>query len=160
MVGIRSNTTRLNHIQRNTQIRADVRKWKAVKVNKITAGLQGMRLCKSELNTPSSKVCFLLHIQPFQQATSPQMSSWDSSASSFWLSPCPLRFRHGNPCSPTRERSQSGSTLPGRSWVSPGPSPISNPGELPKAWQPSPAGGQGERGEKEEGPQCWEGRHC
>lgn len=47
------NTTGLNLIKGNTQIRADMRKWKAVKVNKISAGLQGMRLCKSDIKHSS-----------------------------------------------------------------------------------------------------------
>lgn len=110
------------------------------------------------LNTPSSKVCSLLLTQPFPQAMSPLPSSLDSSASSFSVFPCPLRIRHRNPHSLRRERSQSGSTLPGRPLLAPGPGPISTPGQLPRTWQHSPGGGQRGRGEKEEGPQCRKGR--
>lgn len=49
IVGRRLNTTGQNHIQGNTQIRADMRKWKALKVKKNTADLQGMRLCISDV---------------------------------------------------------------------------------------------------------------
>lgn len=39
--------------QGNAQIRTDMRKWKAMKVNKITADLQVKRLLKSDIKHPS-----------------------------------------------------------------------------------------------------------
>lgn len=55
MVGGRLNTTGQNHIEGNTQIRADRTKCKALKVNNISAGLQGMRLCKSDVKHSSQQ---------------------------------------------------------------------------------------------------------
>lgn len=75
------------------------------------------------LNTPSSKVCSLLLMQPFLQNMSPLSSSLESSASSFCLSPFPLRIRHRKPYSLQRERGQSGLKPSWQPFAGPQPHP-------------------------------------
>lgn len=67
MAGRRLNTPGQKHIQGNTQVGAAMRKWKAVEVNRITAGLHRWGSANQMLNTPPSEVCSPLKICLFHK---------------------------------------------------------------------------------------------
>lgn len=158
MVEGRLNTTGQNHIQGNTQIGADRREWKALKVNKIAAGLQGMRLCKSDV-----KHCSQQGLLPVVHTA---FSASHATSDELITQLCPFFLFTSLPTKVQAWKSLLLHKGEETEWLEcswqmlgvPWSYPISSKDSCPRLGSTALEEGKGR--EKEEGPQCWEGRHC
>lgn len=144
MVEGRLNTTGQNHIQGNTQIGADRREWKALKVNKIAAGLQGMRLCKSDV-----KHCSQQGLLPVVHTA---FSASHATSDELITQLCPFFLFTSLPTKVQAWKSLLLHKGEETEWLEcswqmlgvPWSQPHLQQGQLPKAWQHCPGGGQGQ----------------